>query len=210
MGTCRRLSLAAIRLRVVVGGGPIELVAHVGYCQAWRQDFHPRTVTHEDGIHLVVDDDLDLEDTTAVVGILADEMLRGVHRLGLDVVALIVVGPELDAARKRTSQVLAHPNHVVKEVLSVKVRILAESDILGGRDTHDAVQRQVEQLHLVVGAAEQEPAVAELLEQIGVQHILYRVLSFKGLVDDAQHAVMGNVVIEGLSNFRPLRSGTLS
>ena len=93
-------------------------------------------------------------------------------------------------------QALTHADDIVKEVLSIKVGILTESDALGGCDADNAVQRQIEQLHLVIGAAEQEPTVAELLEQIGVQHILNGPLLFKGLIDNMQHTMVGNVVIE--------------
>ena len=91
----------------------------------------------------------------------------------------------------RTFQVLAHADKIVKEMLRVKVGILTERNTLGWCDAHDAVQRQVEEAHVTLGATEQEPAIAKLLEQIRVQHIFNWASLVERLIDDVQHTMMG-------------------
>ena len=73
---------------------------------------------------------------------------------------------------------------------------MTERNALGGSNAHDSVQRQIEETHLALGAAEQEPPVAELLEQIRVQHILNGATLVKRLIEHVQHTTVGNVVIE--------------
>lgn len=181
---------------MVVCGSLGELLTHVRNGHSWRQDRYASAIAHEDGIHFEIDDDLDLKDAAAVIWILAEDLLRGVQRLGLDVVTLLAVRPKLDTARMRTFQVLAHADKIVKEMLRVKVGILTERNALGWCDAHDAVQRQVEEAHVTLGTAEQEPAIAKLLEQIRVQHIFNWASLVERLIDDVQHTMMGYVVIE--------------
>ena len=181
---------------VVVCGGLGELLTHVRNGHSWRQDRYASAIAHEDGIHFEIDDDLDLKDTAAIIWVLAEDLLRGVQRLGLDVVTLLAVRPKLDTARMRTFKVLAHADEVVKEVLRIKIRVLTESYALSWRDTHNAIQRQVKQAHFVIGATEQEPAIAKLLEQIRVQHIFNWASLVERLIDDVLDTMMGNVVIE--------------
>ena len=98
--------------------------------------------------------------------ILLDDHLASVQRLGPDVWSLLRAGPEHDLLRHH-GPVLGHPDHVTEPFLRIEV---AHGDVLASLRCllygDDAVQGKVYHLRLSLPAPENEPAVAELLEDI--------------------------------------------
>ena len=91
-----------------------HLVTHILHGIARIDDPDSRTIGHEDGGHLEVDDHVNPEDAASVLGVFPDELLGTVYGLCLDVHALLPVCPELDAAR-RVADVLAHADDIIEE-----------------------------------------------------------------------------------------------
>ena len=116
------------------------LVSHIAYGISWIDDSYSRTIAHEDGVELEVDDHGDLEDAAAVL-ILPDQFLAMMKGLGLDILALLRGSPELDGARL-VVDILAHPYDIAKELLAIKLRVLSEGfiDRLNG---YNSVKSQV-------------------------------------------------------------------
>ena len=103
------------------------LVSHIAYGISWIDDSYSRTIAHEDGVELEVDDHGDLEDAAAVL-ILPDQFLAMMKGLGLDILALLRGSPELDGAWL-VVDILAHPYDIVEELLAIKLRVLSEGFI---------------------------------------------------------------------------------
>ena len=116
------------------------LVSHIAYGISWIDDSYSRTIAHEDGVELEVDDHGDLEDAAAVL-ILPDQFLAMMKGLGLDILALLRGSPELDGAWL-VVDILAHPYDIAKELLAIELGILTEwlIDRLNG---HHSVKSQV-------------------------------------------------------------------
>ena len=118
----------------------LGLVSHIAYCISGIDDSYSRTIAHEDGVELEVDDHGDLEDAAAVL-ILPDQFLAMMKGLGLDILALFHGSPKLDGARL-VVDILAHSYDIVKELLAIELGILTEwlIDRLNG---HHSVKSQV-------------------------------------------------------------------
>ena len=118
------------------------------------------------------------------------------YGLCLDVHALLPVCPELDAAR-RVADVLAHADDIIEEMLGIEVGIVPIRYV-HRLDALDAVEGKVVE-HQVVGLrSEQEPAVAELLQQVGTEDELLGLPGIERLVHDAERLPVGNVVVQGI------------
>ena len=86
----------------------------------------------------------------------------------MDILALALRRPKLDAAQ-RIANVHADTDDIVKEMLGVKIRILAIRNISNGLNADNAVLAEVEQRHTLLPRTKEEPPVAKYLQQIGKQ-----------------------------------------
>lgn len=120
--TCRNLNLNEL---IIQCSCFTEFISHVSGCISRINDLYARAIAHKDRIHFEVDDHINLENTTAVIWVATLQLLRGMNRLCQNVLALFAICPELDASRG-VIYVFAHSYHVIKEVLRIKVWILAE------------------------------------------------------------------------------------
>ena len=100
------------------------LFSHKAYRISWIDDSYSRTIAHEDGVELEVDDHGDLEDAAAVL-VFSDELLAMMKGFGLDILTLFSGCPELDGAWS-VVDILAHSYDIVKELLSIELGILTE------------------------------------------------------------------------------------
>lgn len=151
-------------------------------------DLQARTITHEDGVHLEVDADLNLKHTTAVLGILTLEFLRRMKRLGLDILALFGIRPKLDAARS-VVQILAHSYHIVEDTLGVEIGIFVIGSIVWLNACY-AIKRQVIESMIRYLASEKKPTVAELFQNIWTENVFGRFCSVERLIHDPDSLLM--------------------
>ena len=55
----------------------MQFVTHICHHVAGRHDAYARAIAHKHGVHLEVDNHLNAKQATVVVGVGADELLRG-------------------------------------------------------------------------------------------------------------------------------------
>ena len=156
---------------VVISRRLTKFVAHIIKGIAGRKHLDARTVTHEDRKEFEVDDYLYPEHTAPVI-VVSDKALRGVQGFGDDVLALFGCSPEGDVMRF-VADVFAYTDYIVKEMLGVEIRIVAER-LVTGLYTDNAVEGKIIEHEVFLLAAKQEPSVAELLQQIRAKDIFIR------------------------------------
>ena len=112
---------------------------------------------------------------------------------GHDVFALLGTGPELDAPGC-ILDILTHTDHIVEKMLRVEIGILTEWDI-DRLHTDNAVEGEIEEHKVARLRTKQEPAVAELLQQVWTEDELCGTPCRERLIHDAQRLLVGNVVV---------------
>ena len=122
---------------------PADTYAHIGNDLARIENPDIWAEGHKGGIHLEVDDHVNAEDATAILGILAQKALRGMDGFGLDIFAPFLRCPKFNATR-RIANILADTYDIVEEMLGVKIWILAIRNIGNWLNADDTVQGEIE------------------------------------------------------------------
>lgn len=138
-------AVTAVSIEITHSG---ELFSHVVHTFLRIHDSQVRPITHEDGVHLVVDDDPYAEHATAIF-VLLHQLLRTVDRLGDDILARGCGNPESDIPRTLADG-LGDTNHVVEEMRGVEVGILPVFQPFRHLELHDAVERERHQFHVLL------------------------------------------------------------
>ena len=130
-----------------------------------REDCDATSVGEKVPLQSGIDYDLQLEGSVPVQ-VLLDDHLAAVQRLGTDIRCLLGAGPEHNLLRLH-SPVLGHPDHIAEPFLGIEVTHGNVSASLRGLlNGDDAVEGEVDHLALPRPPPEDEPPVAELLEDI--------------------------------------------
>ena len=158
----------------------MQLIFHITYGLPRIDDLDTRAVTHEHRVHFNIDHDLNLKDTAAVLFIHLQKFLRWMDRLRADISALLACRKEPYLPRG-ILHILAHPDHIVKEMLGIEIRILPERDV-GRFNAYNSVKSEIEQDKIGRTTAEEEPAVTEFLQKIWVQYVFLRLSRRKRLI----------------------------
>ena len=175
-------------------------------CQ--RGGFHDLDTGAETQQHpdqLAVDDDADAEQRLAVVGLL-QYLLRVVERLGDEVRRVGCRSPELDGLGA-VALVAGHTHHLAE--IAFRVEALRLDVGLLGQQLHRlyAVEGvDVGVARLVLALAEDEPAVVELLEHVGVEDEGLRASCLERLVGQLDGAAALQRVVEHRHVFQPFQA----
>ena len=100
----------------------------MAYYISWVNYFYARTIAHEYGIHLKVNDNIYFEDMTSVFNIFTNYLLWVMYWFCFYIFALFFISPETNPSRS-VPYVLADTDYIIKDMLWVKVWIFSEWNI---------------------------------------------------------------------------------